>query len=102
MSSQMPPVAEFKELAFSTYHEAIVWELRAAIERYFDFWENLHWKQEEACELHLGPVEQHRLPIIILSCTLLECIINFYLCTKCRAEEFERLDRKYRLFEKWV
>jgi hypothetical protein len=70
-------------IAYGTYHEVIEWELRAAIERYFEFLWELHWKQRQGDNLYLVSIEQRRLPITIFSCTLLECAINFYLCTKC-------------------
>src|ERR1700722_17331711 len=100
MNSENPFESDFKEMSFSTYHEVIVWELRAAIGRYFDFLEDLAWKEERENVLYLGTMEQHRLPIIILSCTLLEHAINFYLCTKCQAEEFEKIERRS-LLDKW-
>ncbi len=101
MNPEKVILSEHKGIAFSTYHEVIEWELRAAIGRYFDFLWELHWKEQQGNELYLIPIEQHRLPIIILSCTLLECVINFYLCTKCDAKHFEKLERKS-LFDKWT
>jgi len=88
-------------IAYGTYHEVIERELRASIERYFEFLWELHWKQKQGDESYLVPIEQRRLPVIILSCTLLECAINFYLCIKCDAKQFEKLDKKG-LFEKWT
>ena len=88
-------------IAYSTYHEVIVWELRAAIERYFEYLWELYWKQQQGNELYLVPIEQRRLPIVVLSSTLLECAINFYLCIKCNAKQFKKIQRE-RLFDKWT
>jgi len=101
MNPEKAILSEHKGIAFSTYYEVIEWELRAAIERYFDFSWELHWKEQQKNELYLIPIEQRRLPIIILSCTLLECAINFYLCTKCDAKHFEKLEGKSFL-KKWT
>ena len=65
-------------ITYSTYHEVIVWELRAAIERYFEFLWQIHWKQEQGNELYLAPIEQRRLPIVVLSSTLPN---KFNLCS---------------------
>lgn len=93
---------EFRGITFSTYHEVIVWELRAAIERYFEYWEKMIWNEQSELQSHLAPIEQHRLPIVVLSCTLLECAINFYLCTKCDAKLFAKLDKSESLYSKWT
>jgi len=93
--------SEAREIAYSAYHEIIVYELRAAIRRYSDQWEDMLWKGLKNSELHAPQIEQYRLPIVVLSCTLLECVINFYLSMNCDAERFKKLDRKS-LFQKWA
>jgi hypothetical protein len=97
--------APFEELAFSTYHDVIVAELRASIRRYNDHWEDVLWKGWEQNEFCSPTVERFRLPVFVLSCTLLENVINFYLCTKCTAKQFKRIERDRRLgslFGKWT
>jgi hypothetical protein len=94
------PTFPFEELAYSTYHEIIAAELRNSIRRYNDIWEDTLWKGLQNHKVVAAWVEQYRLPIVVLSCTLLENIINFYLCTKCDAKAFGKLDWKS-LFDKW-
>lgn len=89
------------EMAYSTYHEIIAWELRAALRRYNDTWEDLLFKEENEQQRFLTTVEHHRVTIVVLSCALLESVINFYLCTKCSAEQFKKLDR-HPLLDKWT
>ena len=81
-----------KQIEFSTYHEIIVFELRAATRRYFEVWEDVLDKAESERPAYAANVEQCRLPIVVLSCTLLESAINFYLCSKCTAEQFRKIE----------
>jgi hypothetical protein len=93
--------SEAREIAYSAYHEIIVYELRASIRRYNDQWEDVLWKRLTNSPLHALHIEQYRLPIILLSCTLLECVINFYLCMNCDAKRFRKLEREG-LLDKWT
>lgn len=82
-----------KTLKFSDYYEIISWELCSAIARYNESWEWILCSEEHERSRYLNGVEQHRLTVIILTCAFLEALINFYLCTKCNAIEFNELDR---------
>jgi len=101
-------ISDQKEISFSTYYDVIAYELRASIRRYFELWESLFWKGQQQNPMCLFDVERKRLPIIVLSCTLLECAINFYLSTKLSSEQFKEISRdktviKFgKLFGKWV
>src|ERR1051325_9622992 len=97
---------KFQEMAFSTYYEAIVWELRAAIRRYNKTWVEVMCRKPSERELFLSTIEHHRIVVVVLACALLEQAINFYLCTKCDAATFQALrnnkGEKPSLFEKWA
>jgi hypothetical protein len=97
---------KFKEMAFSSYYEAIVAELRGAIQRYNTVWEEVMCRKPVERDLYLATVEQHRIAVVVLACALLEQAINFYVCTKCDSARFKTLRnrRGYKpsLFEKWA
>jgi hypothetical protein len=85
------------EMTYSDYHEVIAWELRDAIKRYFTTWETILEKPQSERELWTKAIEQRRLTVVILSSALLECAINFYLCTKCSAKRFKLIEKDKRL-----
>jgi len=93
-------------MAFSTYYEAIVAELRGAIRRYNKIWEEVMCRKPDEREEYLSTVEHHRIAVVLLACALLEQAINFYLSTKCDPARFEglgnRKGKKPSLFEKWA
>lgn len=89
------------EMEFSTYHELIVYELRGALWRYFDKWDDILDKPDSERLRYASTIEQYRISVIVLSCALIEYVINFYLGTKCDAEKFKKLDRES-LLNKWM
>jgi hypothetical protein len=91
----------FQEMRFSTYHELIASDLRAALIRYYDEWLDIVCKEEVERPQFLSSIEEKRISVVVLTCALLENAINFYLCTKCDAARFKDLQRK-RLDEKWT
>ena len=91
----------FNEMEFSTYYEAIAFELRASLARYYDVWLDVLCKEEAEQPLYVSTVEQKRINIVVLSCALLEHTINFYLSTKCKGVDFEKLERKS-VIKKWT
>lgn len=91
----------FDEMKFSTYYEVIASELRRALGRYYDTWQEILCKDENRRELYLSTIEQTRISVVVLTCSLLEHTINFYLCTKCSALEFRKLEREPFL-KKWT
>lgn len=91
----------FNELEFSTYYEAIAFELRASLARYYDTWLDVLCKDEAVRSMYLSTVEQKRISVVILSCALFEHAINFYLGTKCKGTDFEKLERKS-VIKKWT
>jgi len=93
--------SEPKEIVSSSYHEVIAWELRAAIRRYFEYWEYLFWKEQRPPGIYLAAIEQRRLPVVVFSCMFLENVINFYLCTKCDAKDFKKVESES-LYKKWT
>lgn len=91
----------YNEIRFSTYYEVIASELRLSIRRYNDAWEDILWDGHQTFENSAPWIERHRLPVIILTCTLLESLANFYICTKCDANLFSKLEMK-RTLTKWT
>jgi hypothetical protein len=89
------------EMAFSTYHEIIAWELRGALSRYYETWLEVTCKGAVEGHGFITKVEQCRLVVVVLTCALVEHVINFYLCTKCNAVQFHKLERKA-LLKKWT
>jgi hypothetical protein len=89
------------EMGFSTYHEVISYELRAALTRYFEKWDEIKDKPEADQPLYDSTIEQYRISVIVLCSALVECVINFYLSTKCDANKFKKLDR-LGFFKKWA
>lgn len=88
-------------MGFSTYHEIIADELRAALRRYFEQWDEILDKPEAERPLHDATIEQYRISIIILCSVLAEYSINFYLSTKFDAKKFKDLEQKS-LIKKWA
>jgi hypothetical protein len=91
----------FNEIRFSTYHEVIADELRLAIRRYNDAWEEVLWNGWQKSEYYASWIERRRFPVIVWTCTLLENLANFYISTKCDAEVFSKL-QKGKLAKKWI
>jgi hypothetical protein len=89
------------EIAFDDYHQIIAWELRAAIARYYDRWEEILDKDEQEREFWTSTIEQARIGVVVFSCALVEYAINFYICVKTDSKEFSKLDRKS-LLSKWT
>src|SRR6267142_3783497 len=89
------------EIGFSTYHEVIACELRAALRRYFEKWDEISDKPEAEQPLYDSTIEQYRISIIVLSSALVEYTINFYISTKCDAKKFKKLDELV-FFKKWA
>jgi hypothetical protein len=87
------------KFGFSTYHEIIIVELRHAIRRYFDLWEDI-LDREEGHGWFIGDIEARRISVIVLSSALVEYVANFFLCIKCDSKQFDKLDKKP-LAEKW-
>lgn len=91
----------FNEMRFSDYHDVISWELKDAIKRYFEIWEDVLDREKPERERWANSVEQRRLSVIVLSALLTEAAINFYLCVKCDAKGFKEIQDKERtLFKK--
>ena len=90
------------EMGFSTYHEIIADELRAALRRYFEQWDEILDEPAAARPLYDSTIEQYRISVIILSAILVEYSINFYLSTKYDAKTFKGSERKKTLSEKWA
>jgi len=90
----------FQEMEFGTYYEAIAWELRGALSRYYDKWLEILCKEEAERSLYLSTIEQKRATVVVLTCALIEHTINFYLGTKCDTARFEDLQWK-NLAQKW-
>jgi hypothetical protein len=89
------------KIGFSTYHELIADELRAALRRYFDKWDQILDKPEAEQPLYKSTIEQYRISVIVLCSALVEYAINFYLSTKSDATKFKDLESKP-LFVKWT
>jgi hypothetical protein len=89
------------EMEFGTYYEAIAWELRGALSRYYDKWLEILCMDEVERPLYLSTIEQKRLTVVVLTCALIEHTINFYLGTKCDTTRFEELQWK-NLAKKWT
>lgn len=89
------------EMAYDDYHEVIGWELRAAVRRYYDKWEEVLNMDEQDRKAWISAVEQSRVSIVVLATALAEYVINFYICTRCDAKEFRDLDRRS-LQQKWT
>ena len=87
----------FDEMRYSDYHDVIAWELRAAIKRYYETWEVIMEKEPSEREPWTTAIEQRRLTIVVLSSALLECAINFYLCLKCSAARFKKIEADKRI-----
>jgi hypothetical protein len=88
------------EMEFGTYYEAIAWELRGALSRYYDKWLEILCQEEVERPLYLSTIEQKRVTVVVLTCALIEHTINFYLGTKCDTTRFEELQWK-NLAQKW-
>jgi len=88
-------------MGFSTYHEIIAGELRAALRRYFEQWDEILDIPEAQRPLYDTTIERYRISVIVLCSALIECSINFYLSTKCDAAKFEKLEGKG-LLKKWA
>ncbi len=88
-------------MEFGTYYEAIAWELRAALSRYYDKWLEILCREEEERPLYLPTIEPKRISVVVLTCALIEHTINFYLGTKCDTVRFQELERKP-LIKKWT
>src|SRR5262245_33790702 len=86
----------FNEMRNSDYHEVIAWELRDAVRRYYQTWEEIPEKEKPEQKLWAKSIEQRRLTIIVLSAALLEAAINFYLSTKCSAKRFAEIGKDKR------
>ncbi len=89
------------EMEFSTYYEVIAFELRDALRRYNEIWLRVLCMDEDQRSFWVSSVEQRRLSVVVLTCCLLENIANFYICTKCKAEHFNKLER-WGFVEKWT
>lgn len=83
----------FNEIRFSTYHEVIADELRSAIRRYNDAWEEVLWNGWQKSEYYASWIERRRFPVIVWTWTLLENLANFYTSTKCDAAVFSELQK---------
>src|SRR2546422_7842553 len=81
----------FQEMEFGTYYEAIAWELRGALSRYYDKWLEIVCREEEERPLYLTTIEQKRVTVVVLTCALIEHTINFYLGVKCDTARFDEL-----------
>src|SRR4051794_35589475 len=90
----------FNGIEFGTYYEAIAWELRGALSRYYDKWLEILCMEETERPLYLSTIEQKRVTVVVLTCALIEHTINFYLGTKCDTARFEVLQWKD-LAQKW-
>lgn len=90
-----------KEIHYSTYHDVIGAELRAALGRYHEKWEEVLGEEPAKRTIYLSTIERHRLSVVILSCTLLEAMINFYIGAKCKGKKFRELQARS-LFKKWT
>src|SRR5262245_10888803 len=90
-----------KEMTFSTYHEIIAAELRSSLQRYFHTWEKALAQGTETRPLWVSAIERPRLSVVLLTCALLESVINFYLSTKCVSKRFKSL-QAWSLEEKWT
>lgn len=97
---------KIKKMAFSTYHEVILFELRGALRRYNKIWEEVMCREPGERPGYLMTIEHHRIAVVVLACALLETAINFYLGTKCDSRAFQGLRNKRgrppSLFEKWA
>lgn len=89
------------EMGFSTYHEIIGDELRAALRRYFEKWDEILDLPAAERPLYDSTIEQYRVSVVVLCSVLAEYSINFYLSTKCDATRFRKLERN-ELFKKWT
>jgi hypothetical protein len=59
------------EMGFSTYHEIIADELRAALRRYFEKWDEILDRPEAERPLYDTTIEQYRISVIVTAVTLL-------------------------------
>jgi hypothetical protein len=91
----------FQEMRYSTYHEVISWELRHAVRRYYEEWENIMCLEAASRSMHTVPIEQKRLAVILLSSCLIESVINFVISVHTNADDFEKLHWK-RVHYKWT
>ena len=89
------------KFGFSIYHEIIVVELRQALRRYFDLWEDVLDHPEEQRDEYAGDLEARRITVIVLSSALVEYVANFFLSIQCEAKQFAKLDRES-LLKKWT
>lgn len=87
----------FNEMRYSDYDGVISWELRDAIRRYYGTWEEVLDDEPAKRALWTRAIEQRRLAVVVLSSALLECSINFYLCTKCGAKRFKQIETDKRI-----
>jgi hypothetical protein len=60
------------EIAHTDYHKVIASELRVAIRRYYDMWEDILHKDESEREGWISMIEQPRVSIVVLSCALVD------------------------------
>jgi hypothetical protein len=89
------------EMGFSTYHEIIAGELRAASRRYFEKWDEILDQPVTEKPLYNTTIEQYRISVVVLCAVLAEYSINFYLSAKCEAAKFAELEGRS-LFKKWT